>query len=66
MSEQAVNENNVNLIRKIQFTSELKQYLKGRAHFLYDEIYFNLYVGDFPTDQFPNETDDAGHAFEWN
>ena len=55
-----------NLIRKVPFTPELKQYLKSRAHTLYDEIYFNLYVGDFPSDQLPNEADDAGHAFEWN
>jgi len=54
------------LIRKIQFTPDLKQYLKNRAHTFYDEIYLNLYVGDFPTDQLPNEADDAGYAFERN
>ena len=42
MTEQVTIENNLNLIRIAQFTPKLKAALKHFAHFIYDEIYFNL------------------------
>lgn len=48
-------------IRKIQFTPELKQYLKGRAHTIYDELYHAAFVQDWPSE----DTSDAQSDFEW-
>ena len=47
-----------NIIRKAQFTSELLGSLKQFAHLVYDTIYHDLYVADFPSGQLADDADD--------
>ena len=55
-----------NIIRKAQFTPEQTQALKHFAHNIYDTIYFDLYVADFPSGQLAEDADDASSTFEWH
>ena len=64
MTEQVTIENNLNLIRIVQFTPELKAALKHFAHFIYDEIYFDFYVAEFPSGQLAAKASDSGPTFE--
>ena len=44
-------ENALNLIRKAQFTPRQIAALTHFAHFIYDEIYHDLFIADFPSGQ---------------
>ena len=56
--------NNLNLVRKVQFTPALKQALKDFAHSAYDEIYHDQYVADYPSGQLADGADDIRPTFE--
>lgn len=57
-------ETSFNLIRKAQFTPELKEALKRFAHYRYDDIYHDFYVADFPSGQLAEKASDIGPTFE--